>query len=336
MKTNCGCDSVNVLQLIVSSTKRDTVRMNICDGNAITYMGRTITQTGTYRDTVNQPEKNQCIINVLEVSFYAPTIISNVIVDNICADDAQFRMRAYYSGNRPTTYSLEFDDHARAEGFKNILDAPFEDIIVGPIPQFDGSDYVRPDYYKALLTVDNTLCAKTESAQYEVQLLVRYPSWIIEQNWNDVVALLNENYNGGYRFSKYEWIVNNNMTGNHLSYLYLPTTLGSGDEVAISLTREGENYAVPSCPIVIYDKTSELVSEYPVLAHPTEVRGQIRIIAQADGEYALYTTTGKLIISGKYREGEQQLIQTQVAEGCYLLRLSTQTHGVQTKKIILR
>jgi hypothetical protein len=118
--------------------------------------------------------------------------------------------------------------------------------------------------------------------------------------------------------------------------LYLPTTLGSGDEVAISLTREGENYAVPSCPIVIYDKTSELVSEYPVLAHPTEVRGQIRIIAQADGEYALYTTTGKLIISGKYRDGEQQLIQTQVAEGCYLLRLSTQTHGVQTKKIILR
>ena len=336
MKTNCGCDSVNVLQLIVSSTKRDTVRMNICDGNAITYMGRTITQTGTYRDTVNQPEKNQCIINVLEASFYAPTIISNVIVDNICADDAQFRMRAYYSGNRPTTYSLEFDDHARAEGFKNILDAPFEDIIVGPIPQFDGSDYVRPDYYKALLTVDNTLCAKTESAQYEVQLLVRYPSWIIEQNWNDVVALLNENYNGGYRFSKYEWIVNNNMTGNYLSYLYLPKTLGSGDEVAISLTREGENYAVPSCPIVIYDKTSELVSEYPVLAHPTEVRGQIRIVAQTDGEYALYTTTGKLIISGKYRDGEQQLIQTQVAEGCYLLRLSTQTHGVQTKKIILR
>jgi hypothetical protein len=195
---------------------------------------------------------------------------------------------------------------------------------------------VRPNYNKALLTVNNNVCAKTEQAHYEIQLLVRYPSWIIEQNWNDVVALLNENYNGGYRFSKYEWILNDNTTDNHLSYLYLPTSLGSGDEVAISLTREGENYAVPSCPIIIYDKSSELVSDYPVLAHPTGVPGQIRIVAQTDGEYALYSTTGTLITTGTYRGGEQYFIQTQLAEGCYLLRLSTATNGVQTKKIILR
>ena len=336
LQTSCGCDSTSILHLVVTPTKRDSVYLNICESGSITYMGRTITETGTYRDTVNMPDLHQCLISILEVGFYTPTIISNVIVDNICADDAQFQMRAYYSGNRPTTYSLVFDDHARAEGFKNILNQPFEDVIVGPVPQFGGTDYVRPDYYKAILTVNNDICSKSEQAHYEVQMLVRYPSWIIEQNWNDVVALLNENFNGGYRFSKYEWIVNDNPTGNELSYLYLPTSLGSGDAVSVALTRQGENYSVPSCPIVIYDKTSELVSEYPVLAHPTQVRGQIRIVTQTDGEYALYTTTGALVTRGNYRGGDQLFIQTHVAEGCYLLRLSTQSHGVLTKKIILR
>ncbi|MBO7458483.1 MAG: hypothetical protein J6T80_04430 [Paludibacteraceae bacterium] len=336
LQTSCGCDSTSILHLVVTPTKRDSVYLNICESGSITYMGRTITETGTYRDTVNLPDLHQCLISILEVGFYTPTIISNVIVDNICADDAQFQMRAYYSGNRPTTYSLVFDDHARAEGFKNILNQPFEDVIVGPVPQFGGTDYVRPDYYKAILTVNNDICSKSEQAHYEVQMLVRYPSWIIEQNWNDVVALLNENFNGGYRFSKYEWIVNENPTGNELSYLYLPTSLGSGDAVSVALTRQGENYSVPSCPIVIYDKTSELVSEYPVLAHPTQVRGQIRIVAQTDGEYALYTTTGALVTRGNYRGGDQLFIQTHVSEGCYLLRLSTQSHGVLTKKIILR
>ena len=334
--TTCGCDSTHTLHLTVTPTRRDTVKMNMCEGESIEYYGKTITQTGIYLDTINMPGIEQCVINVMDIGVHVPTIISNVIVDDVCADDGRYRMHTYYSGTRPSTYSLVFDDKARAAGFQNVLNEPFDDVIIGTIPMPDGADYIRPDFYSALLTVDNNICAKVTQSHYDVKLLVRYPSWIIEQNWNDVVALLNEYYNGGYRFSAYEWIVNDNPTGNHLSYLYLPSSLGSGDEVSISLIRQGEDYAVPSCPIVIYDKSSEWVSEYPVLAHPTQVRGQLRLVARTDGEYALYSITGQLITRGTYHDGEHRLIQTNMSEGCYLLWLSTPKYGVQTKKIILR
>ena len=335
LTTSCGCDSVEILHLMMIPTKRDTMRITLCEGETYDYYGKLITQSGLYLDTINAPDIPRCIISVMDIGFRKPTYITNVLIDEVCADDQSYRMRTYYTGTKPQVYSLVYDDKARAAGFVNVLNEPFDDVIYGVIPQKENGDYVRPDYYNARLTMDNNLCHNAGTATYDVQVLVRYPSWIIEQNWNDVVALLNEDYNGGYRFSAYEWVVNDSPTGNHRSYLYLPETLGMGDEVAVLLTREGENYSVPSCPITIYDKTPELVSDYPVLAHPSGVRGQFVIEAEERGTFTLYTITGQRVTSGAFAAGQSLLVKTNGAEACYLLRLSTPTHGAKTLKLII-
>ncbi len=335
LNTRKGCDSIHILHAFVMPSRRDSTAEQLCLGDSYNFNGRTLTNDGIYRDTLDDPITRQCVISVVNLSFVAQSKLSYVQVENACADDGSFIIYNNYVGARPTTYSLLFDERARAVGFADILDQPYTERIEAPIPQRDNATYLRPDYYHATLLVDNSVCVPDSQSAQAVTLLVRYPSWIIEQNWNDVVALLNENYNGGYTFTAYEWIVNDVPTGNHLSYLYLPSTLGTGDEVSIMLTRPGDTYSVPSCPIVIYDKTPELVSEYPVMAHPTDIRGQIRIVAGTDGEYTLYTMTGALISTGTFKNGEQTYIQTHVADGCYLLRLSTSSHGVQTKKIKL-
>lgn len=335
LNTRKGCDSIHILHAFVMPSRRDSTAEQLCLGDSYNFNGRTLTNDGIYRDTLDDPITRQCVISVVNLSFVAQSKLSYVQVENACADDGSFIIYNNYVGTRPTTYSLLFDERARAVGFADILDQPYAERIEAPIPQRDNTTYLRPDYYHATLLVDNSVCVPDSQSAQAVTLLVRYPSWIIEQNWNDVVALLNENYNGGYTFTAYEWIVNDVPTGNHLSYLYLPSTLGTGDEVSIMLTRPGDTYSVPSCPIVIYDKTPELVSEYPVMAHPTGIRGQIRIVAGTDGEYTLYTMTGELITTGTFKNGEQTYIQTHVADGCYLLRLSTPSHGVQTKKIKL-
>lgn len=335
LNTRKGCDSIHILHAFVMPSRRDSTAEQLCLGDSYNFNGRTLTNDGIYRDTLDDPITRQCVISVVNLSFVAQSKLSYVQVENACADDGSFIIYNNYVGTRPMTYSLLFDERARAVGFADILDQPYAERIEAPIPQRDNTTYLRPDYYHATLLVDNSVCVPDSQSAQAVTLLVRYPSWIIEQNWNDVVALLNENYNGGYTFTAYEWIVNDVPTGNHLSYLYLPSTLGTGDEVSIMLTRPGDTYSVPSCPIVIYDKTPELVSEYPVMAHPTGIRGQIRIVAGTDGEYTLYTMTGALITTGTFKNGEQTYIQTHVADGCYLLRLSTPSHGVQTKKIKL-
>ncbi len=330
----CDCDSIYILHLRVTPTKRDTVRLNLCEGEEYDYYGKTITRSGLYYDTINRPDIQQCVISVMDIGFLKPANITNVIVEDICADNPSFQMRTYYTGTRPKVYSLVFDDKARAEGFTSVLNEPFDDVITATIPQKESGDYIRPDYYSARLTVDNDICAGATTTSYDIQLLVRYPSWIIEQNWNDAVALLNENYNGGYRFSKYAWYINGNKSTEEGSYIYLPKTLRIGDEVVVAPTRQGEDYEVPSCPITIYDKTAELIGDYPVEVAPANTQGRFILRAKVKGQYRLYSAAGALIATGSFRNGEQLTINTHTTAGCYLLQLLPFNTQPKTLKLI--
>ncbi|MBQ9295684.1 MAG: hypothetical protein IJ204_00635 [Paludibacteraceae bacterium] len=333
--TRAGCDSVYRLNLTVTPTRRDTSIVNLCLGDAYDYYGTPLTRSGLYRDTINDPVTRRCVITMLDLAFTAPTVISNVIVDEACADDQNFALKAYFSGGKPETYSILFNQQAHNAGFVDLLDQPYEDYISAPMPTFADS-YVRPDYYAATLILDNQVCANNADNTYDFQLLVRYPSWIIEQNWNDVVALLNDRYNGGYLFSKYDWYINGNQVDEHGPYIYMPQTLAIGDEVVVAPTRRGEEYAVPSCPIIIYDKTPELVSDFPVFVQPSQVHGQFKLNASTAGTYTLISLSGIIMAEGTYNYGDQLTVDTPAPAGCYVLRLATPTYGTRTVKIILR
>lgn len=82
--------------------------------------------------------------------------------------------------------------------------------------------------------------------------------------------------------------------------------------------------------------TPELVSEFPVLCGALECPGRFYIRAVVAGSYMLYSPLGRLMNSGSYRPGDYLEVQTQTAAGCYLLRLTTDTYGTRTVKLILR
>ena len=334
LQSSCGCDSAEVLSLTVTSTRRDTQRVAICEGHSYLFEGRELTKSGLYYDTINIPESRQCAITVLDLGYQKPTVVSNATIEDICADDKIWNMRTRFTGTRPSAYTLLFDDNARAAGFVNVINQPFDDNLSGPVPRKENEDYVRPDYYTAELILDNDLCASGQ-AKYTIRFVVRYPSWIIEQNWNDVVSLLNENYNGGYIFTGYDWYVNGNKIDDHRSYIYLPQILNIGDEVYVAPTRRGEDYPVPSCPITIFDMTPFYTSEYPVIVYATSVPGRFRLQAFADGSYTFYSATGVRITSGSFRDGDHRYIDTHVPAGCYLIRLDTPEHGTKTVKLFL-
>ena len=330
------CDSVHILHAYIHPTHRDSIYERVCLSDTYDFRGTILKADGVYHDTVNDPVSRHCEIYTVNLSFSATSRITGIHVEEACADDSVFAIHTYYIGSRPSTFSLVFDSISHVAGFVDVLNQPFNDIVYAPIPPRDGGTYIRPDYYHGRLTVDNEVCYPDTNSSMDVSLLLRYPSWIIEQNWNDVVALLNEEFNGGYVFSAYEWYVNGVKSNEKGPYIYMPFTMAIGDEVYIAPTRQGEDYAVPSCPITIYDMTPDLVSEYPVFCEPSNMPGRFFLHAAADGDYRVYNISGQVVMSGTYRSGDMLEINTRTTSGCYLVRLNTPKYGVHVDKLILR
>ena len=165
-------------------------------------------------------------------------------------------------------------------------------------------------------------------------LLIRYPSWILEQKWNDVVALLNERKNGGYRFSAYSWMRNGRLVRDaDLSYLYLPNEMQLGDVIEAHLTREGDDYSVPTCAIHIVDRKSQQKSEHPELV-TFDVNHPLRVRAHEAGRYTIYTISGQLLHSGTYTEGESTLDAPTLTRGILFIRFQSADGTTHTQRFL--
>lgn len=340
-QTQEGCDSVYTLRLQVMHTDRQHYVDTICQGDIYVWRGKTYTRDGIYTDTLRVDGSLTSAIYTLELHVTRPTIITNAYVTPICADAESFDVEFSYSGATPTNYSVIFDAHAQRYGFVNVHNAPYKGRATVPMPVhrqtiYEGhTDYVRPDNYSLRLMIDNGACGVTRSDSILIQ--VRYPSWIIEQSWQDVVAPLRPEYNGGYVFRQHDWYVNGskvNMDG--LPYLY-SSYLRPADEVVLYATRDGENYAIPTCPLVIVRYTSDNTAT-PVVVSPTVAPRHAPVVtlsAPDAGTYSLYSVTGRLLRQGTFIQGDMELTLPAV-EGYYLMQTTLSDGTKQTLKLLVK
>jgi len=332
--TICGCDSVYILTLRTRPTIIDTIDASICLGDYYVFAGNTLYNDGIYTDTIYQPLGDGCEIHTLRLSTVATTIISSANVDNACADDSVYQIKYNYTGPTPLTYSLYYDNYARQMGFKDVHDAPFQAIITDKIPQFADKIYLRPDIYKVRIEFNNGACLPSLSA-YEMSFMIKYPSWLLEQNWNDVVAVLNTDYNGGYDFSQFDWYVNNhNIITDGESYIYKPQYLHTGDNVYASMIRSGENYSICTCPIVITDISNELLYEEPLLISVNPTSRIVKFYAPQKLKLSLFDIYGHHYYSIYTDEGEGTLKLPYNLSGVFILSFQDDNRII-TKKIIL-
>ena len=192
--------------------------------------------------------------------------------------------------------------------------------------------YIKPNTYKLRLVLDNGVCGLSKSE--DLQLEIKYPSWIIEQCWNDVVVPLKQAYNGGYEFSQVDWIVNGVRQQNN-GKGYLQHTFSDGDEVVMMATRKGENYAIETCPLTIGIKPN-LTYDDPILVYPTQApraRALVKVKAPRGGEYELYNSTGLIISSGQLISGENELTLP-ATSGIYFIR-TKQGDEVTSHKVLI-
>ena len=245
--TSCGCDSVFTLNLHVQPTLRDTTEATICLGDYYVFGGNMLYTDGIYSDTIYHPETNECEIDMLKLCAIPETKLIEAYVEDACANNSQYQIKYRYEGARPKTYSLYYDANAHMAGFKDVNDAIFTGELYDYIPQYSNDQYLRPDMYNVRIEFDNGTCDPSIHA-YDLSFMIKYPSWVIEQNWNDVVALLNQDYNGGYEFIAFQWYKNGlPIEGAISSILYQPEGLDLNAEYSVLLTRRDDSVTMMSC-----------------------------------------------------------------------------------------
>ena len=337
-----NCDSIYQLMLILVPTQYIEDTDSICEKDTLYWHGYKLSEAGVYYDTVFNATSRTSIVYTMNLDVLQPTRISGVSVTEAAADVESFKINFTYTGNRPTAYSIYFDALAHSEGFVDVINEPFGSEMVAEVSMprkkeivyQEHTAYVRPNYYTMRLALDNNVCGVARADS--LSLLVRYPSWILEQNWDDVVAPLRKEYNGGYEFGAHTWYVNDVVyPTNGEAYLH-SKSLKQGDEVVLYATRRGESYAIPTAPLII-KAAAPNVFETPVLVYPTTAtknKPAVTLKAAESGTYKVYSTTGQLFNTGDFVAGEQSIILP-ATSGCCLIQATTDGGHTLTQKILI-
>ena len=139
-----------------------------------------------------------------------------------------------------------YSGKSKSAGFEDIaveFEGDVENIVI------DLPEGVRPDKYDGMIVFDNMECGNAEVA---FAFDVYYPSDIITQRWNDVLALKNEEYNGGYEFVKYQWFLDGHpLDGFNASQLYKEGhNLKFDGEYQVLVTRVDDGVSMMTCSFV--------------------------------------------------------------------------------------
>ena len=328
-----GCDSTLRLDITIAPNFDSIWTDTICRGEIYNLFGQLLTEPGNY--TAQQPNRWGCSTFYYLTLEEVPLTTFELDVEPVCVDQdgsANVYLLHYtFDGDAPISYSLRYDSAAHAEGFEDA-----EDVVIGKdeltlvlaVPSYtQPTDYPRPGVYQAQIAFNNGICLTDSLMTYDFDLEMNYPAWLTEQRYGDVIALLNESYNGGYLWSEYQWYQGDSLlVGQTKPYLHIPTGLIVGEQYHVMLTREGETEAYPTCPITVvrnpndndYMPTMGYLSVTPtciVTANPVT-----HILSRKGGTYRIASSEGRLISEGSFA-ADVTPIQLPSVDGMYIIQL---------------
>jgi hypothetical protein len=302
----------------------------ICQGETYDFNGQILNSSGTYTATV--PLATGCdSIVILNLQVVAIAEIVVRMPGRICADDGSFMidfaLNNQYFNTLSLDYSIVFNQKSILAGFANQQGRYSNNV------QINFPTMIYPDHYgcQILFSDANTNCAQlVENVNFDVL----YPSSIMQQKWDDVVALKNSAYNGNYNFSGYQWYRNGTkLLGETYSYIYLKNTvLAPGDEYSVEIIRP-DNTKMFSCPLIADDPRPS-VSVFPTVG----TNGNIITIYQTnDAQSArLWTVTGVLLENiGTFNTPIHQ-INAPINLGVYLLDIQLNDGRRRTYDIVVQ
>ena len=348
------CDSVVTLALVrhpkpVVVVQEETVT----DGDTYTWVGHgsqfaSLTIDSTYRDTLRYTTGGcDSVYYTLHLRHSSPDLRAVVSADTVCADDPAFTLRLQVSEGKPQNIDVIFGEKARKQNFSDIkavsLTTDGTEILAAVDMPFDASDsarFVRPDTYD--LTVRVTAVGG-KVFDFPSSLTVLYPSWILFQRWNDILAISNADHNGGYTFSAIRWFHAGKPVearGEHDAYIYQSPSLSMGEPYWAELTRTDDSKTIRTCVFYPEVQTEDIVHQdlhVRLLPRRNADSRQAQIEADAEGTYIVYDFAGRSVLSGVFSGSDSDLVfPSSAAEGTYLVFFRADDGRTASRKWIVQ
>ena len=344
------CDSIVRLEITIAPNFDSIWTDTICHGETYDLFGQKLTTAGNY--TAEQPNKWGCKTFYYLTLVEVPTPKFELKVDPVCVDKegvANIYQLHYTHDSEfaPISYSIRYDSVAQAMGFvdeEDIPIAPNQTTLDLTVPTFsEPTAYPRPGYYNAVIAFNNGVCLSDSLMTYPFTMTMQYPSWLVEQRFNDVMALLDKPYNGGYTWSSFQWYENDTpIIGQTKPYLHIPTGLNAGSAYSVELTRTDDSVTVRTCPtlaVTIHDGYAPKMGYLGVTptcvvsAHPV-----IHILSRKSGTYRITSTDGNLAGEGVFHADVTE-VRVPATPGMYIVQLwsnDTPEEPYRAIKIVVR
>ena len=229
-----SCDSIIYLKLIEPiRIFEDTMIMQT--SLPFTYHGRVYPEgTVSMIDTVPSPT-NCDSTYVLNLEIYEPLQASMPSAYILCEGDDSLRLVYTISRGRSLRYSYGFEESGMPS-LDPVKDVQKKGDYAIAIP-IDAT--IIPDVYNGFVLLEDSLpqC----NVRLPFVLTLQYASTVIAQRWNDVLAIKNADFNGGYRFDSVQWYVSGAPIEGATDFNYYVgegKQLRFGEEYQALLTRE--------------------------------------------------------------------------------------------------
>ena len=315
-KNFAGCDSTSTLYLKVYPDPGNTYRHDsICSDRPLVINGI----------KYSEPLDNHLImlktIHGCDSAVYLTLTVNERIkaqVDTlsfICADDEQLYLTFDIAAGQYDSLGIRFSSPVLRD---TMIYTPNLDEVAIPYP-----DTITPGVYHAELTFYQFCCGPYTQVR---DVEIRYRSSIVEQKWNDVLAVLSPKYNGGMDFTAFQWYKDGQpLLGENNSYLYQPLDFNA--TYYVELTR-ADGLVMTTCPI--QPEYHEQQTPYPTIVQTAQ---HIPMYMDYATTIWYFTISGQLYTSFELPQGYTEL-PTPNQPGAYIIK-AVNTHGDTQAQVMI-
>lgn len=325
-KTNwAGCDSTTVLDLTVFP-KSGITRLTdtVCsvdlpyelNGYSYPTEGMFTQSLRNQYDCDSTVSLSLTVIDKLEVEVDS--------LPTLCADGERLTIDYHIMANAFDSLAIRFIGTDIPSSFYNQM--IYDNSLTRVVYPYENT--IRPNRYRVQLEFFQARACGNQIFTLEFDM--QYQSSIIEQKWNDVLAVLNEKYNGGYTFATFQWYKDDQpIEGETGAYLYQPLDTAADYSVLLGRT---DGVTIRTCPFrpVLHTDT---------YAFPTIVKTGAQIpIRKSPGSNSIeritiYTLLGQIYSATETIAGEGYVMAPSEA-GHYIVEIVDDT-GVRTAQHLL-
>lgn len=260
-----SCDSVIYLNLL-EPTRVYADTMVLPESLPFYYHGREYTQTMI--DTI---PNDMCDTTwVLNFEVYESVQVDMPTEYVLCEHDPLLTLVYDVTRGRSLRYSYKFDDPAMPS-ISPVAEVQKKGHYELPIAL---DPNLTPNIYKGSILFEDSLPKFNLTIPFT--LTMQYASSVIAQRWNDVLAIKNSDYNGGYTFDSIQWYINGQPIMGANDYVYY---VGEGKQLQMgaeyqAYLRRPDGVMVFTCAFIpepvaaeITDMPSLVDLNAPMLVH---------------------------------------------------------------------